>query len=211
MLSVICILMILSKMLKETARVMESSLFNNSFHLKRSSNGICCFLQIKIKTSWPILLSQNGNNLAFYLKIGSFLWHVQEMSIKSPEMRQHWLKTFEVSTNRQIQECFCMPIMQTQPLPRLLLVVRTDTNVFMLLLSKVCHMDTEVYMMKGTDQNRRLININAVAIDIYDNISKTYFAKKSLVKAPQGFHCFTGCDIISAFAGWAKWKPIGSK
>lgn len=89
-----------------------------------------------------------------------------------------------------------------------IIISSPDTDVFMLLLSKVCDLDTEVYMMTGTAQNRRLININAVANDIYGNINKTNCTKKSLVKALLGFHCFTGCDTISAFAGRGKLKPL---
>ena len=43
-----------------------------------------------------------------------------------------------------------------------------DTDIFILLFSKVCDMDIQGYMMTGTSQNKRIININKVTDDIYE-------------------------------------------
>ena len=56
--------------------------------------------------------------------------------------------------------------------------------------------------------SRRIIHIGAVAENIDQNLNLCESPKESLLSALVGFHNFTGCDRVSAFAGQGKIKPL---
>ena len=73
------------------------------------------------------------------------------------------------------------------------IVSSPDTDVFMIMLSKVTEMNGELFMLTGTGSKGRIININSVAEGIYENQNETYCTKNQVMKTLLGFHCFTGC------------------
>ena len=79
---------------------------------------------------------------------------------------------------------FCYKIIVTSP----------DTDVFMIMLSKVTEMNGQLFMLTGTGNKRRIIDVNSVAEDVYENQNETYCTKNQVLKALLGFHCFTACD-----------------
>ena len=83
-----------------------------------------------------------------------------------------------------------------------------DTDVFMIALAKSLDINAELYILTGTKNARRIINITAVAENINHSFNKTSCDKSVFLNALLGFHCFTGCDSISAFAGRRKVKPL---
>ena len=78
-----------------------------------------------------------------------------------------------------------------------------DTDLFFIMLSMMPDMNIKLYMLTGTGSKRRIIDMNAVGDDIFDNQNQTNSAKNDLLKALIGFHCFTGCDTHSSFAARA--------
>ena len=49
-----------------------------------------------------------------------------------------------------------------------------DTDVFMIMLSKVTEMNGQLFMLTGTGNKRRIIDVNSVAEGIYQNQNETY-------------------------------------
>ena len=49
--------------------------------------------------------------------------------------------------------------------------------------------------------SRQIINIRAVVENINQNLNLSESPKESLLSALVGFHSFTRCDVVSAFAG----------
>ena len=82
-----------------------------------------------------------------------------------------------------------------------------DTDVFFIMLSMMPDVNIKLYMLTGTGSKRRIIDMNAVGDDIFDNQNQTNNSKNDLLKALNEFHCFTGCDTHSSFAARAKLKP----
>ena len=58
-----------------------------------------------------------------------------------------------------------------------------DTDVFMIMLSKVTEMNGLLFMLSGTGNKRRMNDINSVAEDIYENKNETFYTKKQVMKA----------------------------
>ena len=83
------------------------------------------------------------------------------------------------------------------------IVSSPDTDVLMIMLSKVTEMNGQLFMLTGTGNKRRITDVNSVAEGIYENQNGTYCTKNQVLKALLGFHCFTGCD-----AGRGKLKPL---
>ena len=83
-----------------------------------------------------------------------------------------------------------------------------DTDVFMIMLSKVTETNRQLLMLTGTGNNKRIIDVNSIPEDIYENQNETYGTKNQVMTALLGFHCFTGCDTVSSFAGRRKLKPL---
>ena len=73
--------------------------------------------------------------------------------------------------------------------------------------SKIMERDCQLYLKTGTELHKRNIDKNAVAQFVNHNISKTDFNKDIFLKPLVVFHCFTGCDSKSYFAGNGKWSP----
>ena len=76
------------------------------------------------------------------------------------------------------------------------------------MLLMIPDMNIKLYMLTGTGSKRRIINMNTVGDDIFDNQNQTNSSKNDVLKALIGFHCFTGCDTLSLFTGRAKLKPL---
>ena len=55
---------------------------------------------------------------------------------------------------------------------------------------------------------RWIIDIRAVVQNIDSNLNLCDYPRESLLSALIGFHSFTGCDTVSAFAGRRKIKPL---
>ena len=89
-----------------------------------------------------------------------------------------------------------------------IIVSSPDTDVFMIMLLKVTEMNGQLFMLTGTGNKRRIIDVNSVTEGIYENQNETYCTKNQDMKALLGFHCFTGCDTVSSFAGCGKLKPL---
>ena len=68
-------------------------------------------------------------------------------------------------------------------------------------------MNIKLCMLIGRGSKRHIIDMKAVG-DIFDNQNQTNSSKNDLLKALIGFHCFTGCDTLSSFAGRATLKPL---
>ena len=62
--------------------------------------------------------------------------------------------------------------------------------------------------MTGTGNNRRIIDLNTVAIDAFEKLNKTNCSKEVFLKSLIGYHNFSGCETTSAFAGRGKIKPL---
>ena len=88
------------------------------------------------------------------------------------------------------------------------IVSSPDTDIFMIMLSKVAEMNGQLFMLTGTGNKRRIIDVNSVAEGIYKNQNQTYCTKSQVMKAFLVFHCFTGCDTVSLFTGRGKLKPL---
>ena len=73
-----------------------------------------------------------------------------------------------------------------------------DTDVFIILLRFVCHINHTVLFDTGTGDNRRLVNVQAVAKDLGDETNLALIALQA----------FTGCDTTSAFVRRGKVKPL---
>ena len=83
-----------------------------------------------------------------------------------------------------------------------------DTDVFIIALSQLPNIDASMFMLTGTGDKKRLIDMNAVAEDAYAKLNHTDCSKEKYFEAVLGFHCFTGCDSTSAFSGRGKNKPL---
>ena len=83
-----------------------------------------------------------------------------------------------------------------------------DTDVFAITLSKLSSIDANMYMLTGTGDKKRLIDLNAVAENSFLKLNRTDCTKEKFLEALPGFHCFTGCDSTSAFSGRGKIKPL---
>ena len=78
-----------------------------------------------------------------------------------------------------------------------ILVRSPDTDVF-ILLRFVRHINQTVLFDTGTGDKRRLVNVQAVAKDLGDEINLALVA----------LHPFTGCNTTSAFVRRGKVKPL---
>ena len=83
-----------------------------------------------------------------------------------------------------------------------------DTDVFIMALSNVSEIEAHMYMLTGVKNARRIIDVNAVSDNVQETLNKTECCKDQFLDALVGFHCFTGCDTISAFSGRGKLKPL---
>ena len=92
----------------------------------------------------------------------------------------------------------CNDVAANSPESSVILVRSPDTDVFILLLRFVRHINQTVLFDTGTGDKRRLVNVQAVAKDLGDEINLALVA----------LHAFTGCDTTSAFVRRGKVKPL---
>ena len=83
-----------------------------------------------------------------------------------------------------------------------------DTDVFVICLSFQPVIDANLYFLRGVRNSRRIIVIGTVAENTDQNLNLRESPKESLLSALVGFHSFTGCDTVSAFAVRGKIKPL---
>ena len=82
-----------------------------------------------------------------------------------------------------------------------IIVSAPDTDVFIIALSKSRIINADLYMLTGTKNNRKIVNISDVKEKwCEESLPKTCTGAKFL-DSLVGLHCFTGCDTVSAFAG----------
>ena len=89
-----------------------------------------------------------------------------------------------------------------------IIVSSPDIDVFMIMLSKVTEMNGQLFVLTGTGNKRRIINVYSVAEGIYENQNETYCTKNQVMKALLRFHCFMGCNTVNSFARPGKLKPL---
>ena len=75
-----------------------------------------------------------------------------------------------------------------------ILIECEDSDVMMLLLAYSEEIKCKMYMKRGTLNRMRIIDIGEIRNTLSDGIAK----------ALPGYHAFTGCDSVSAFAGKGK-------
>ena len=83
-----------------------------------------------------------------------------------------------------------------------------DTDVFIIALSKLHDIEANMYMLTGTGDKKRLIDLNSVADNAFTRLDQVDCSKDMYFEALLGFHCFTGCDSTSSFSGRGKNKPL---
>ena len=74
------------------------------------------------------------------------------------------------------------------------IVVSEDTDVFILCAAFAKKINASIFQKKGTKNRVQYININRVVETLGDSLAQTLI----------GFHAFTGCDSVIAFAGRGK-------
>ena len=78
------------------------------------------------------------------------------------------------------------------------IVVSEDTDVFVLLIAFAKEIPASLYQKRGTSTRVRYMHIRKLRAVLGDKLSQALIA----------FHAFTGCDIVSAFAGRGKTGPL---
>ena len=75
-------------------------------------------------------------------------------------------------------------------------ITSEDTDVFILVMCITSASDITIYQKRGAAARSRFINVSAISNAIGSGQSKCL----------PGFHAYTGCDTVSAFAGKGKLK-----
>lgn len=83
-----------------------------------------------------------------------------------------------------------------------------DTDVFILAASNQDAIGCNLFMLTGTGDNKRIIDLNLACEEYFSRINNADYSKQMFLQALPGFHCFTGCDSTSAFSGRGKIKPL---
>lgn len=78
----------------------------------------------------------------------------------------------------------------------------------MIALSKEAEIEARIFLLTETREKCRLIDIQAVGENTFIKFNKTECTNDNFLNALLGFHCFTGCDSTSPFAGHGKIKPL---
>ena len=63
-------------------------------------------------------------------------------------------------------------------------------------------------MLTETGKHTRITDIEAVAVSANEKFNKTECNEEDFLNALLAYHCFTGCDSTSFFAGRGKIKPL---
>ena len=142
---------------------------------------------------WAMFLSSNENKNAlvgFIVADGEIFKIYEDNVIAIPELE---------SNNEEADTRIMLHAQHvSQDFPKNL-VLSPDTDVFIICLSFQPVIDANY---------RRFIDIGAVVENIDQNPNLCESSKESLLSAFAGFHSFTGCDTVSAFAGRGKIKPL---
>ena len=88
------------------------------------------------------------------------------------------------------------------------MIVSPDTDVILNSSSKSPLIQSHLYMLTGTGKHSRIIDIEAVAGSTNETFNKTECNEKDFLNVLLDYHCFTGCDSTSSFAGRGKIKPL---
>ena len=88
------------------------------------------------------------------------------------------------------------------------MIVSPDFDVFLINMSKSPLIQSHLYMLTGTGKHTRIIDIEAVAVSANEKFNKTECNEEDFLNALLAYHCFTGCDSTSSFAGRGKIKPL---
>ena len=88
-----------------------------------------------------------------------------------------------------------------------ILISSSDTDVFVMSLAKSEEIDASLFMLTGAKSKHRIIDINAVINELCEVLPLSC-SKQLFLESLVGFHSFTGCDTVSAFAGKGKVKPF---
>ena len=83
-----------------------------------------------------------------------------------------------------------------------------DTDILIMALAFSTEINADLIFKTGTKHLKRMIDITSVASNIDKKFNKSGVSKRMFLKSLIGFHCFTGCDTISAFAGKGKIRPF---
>ena len=89
-----------------------------------------------------------------------------------------------------------------------MIISSPDTDVLIITLSMLENIQANIYMLTGTGDKRRLIDLNAVADNTFVKLNQVDCSKEKYFDAVLGFYCFTGCDSTSSFAGRGKNRPL---
>ena len=104
---------------------------------------------------------------------------------------------------RQIPECFFHVNHASSSFEKVI-INSPDTDVFIIALSTSRIINANLYMLAGTKNKRRIVNVSDVKEKrCEESLPETCTGEKFL-DSLIGFHCFTGCDTASAFAGKRK-------
>ena len=68
--------------------------------------------------------------------------------------------------------------------------------------------DAELFLLNGVKSSRRIIDVGKISDYIYEDLNSCEISKDIVMESLIGFHSFTRCDTITAFAGRGKVKPI---
>lgn len=88
------------------------------------------------------------------------------------------------------------------------LIASPDTDVFVICLSVHLSISANLFFLTGVKNSRRIIDVTRVANHLFESLKNCDVSKELLMKSLVGFHSFTGCDTVSAFAGRGKIKPL---
>lgn len=83
-----------------------------------------------------------------------------------------------------------------------------DTDILIMALAFSTEINADLIFKTGTKHLRRMIDVTSVASMIDNKFNKSGVSKGMFLKSLIGFHCFTGCDTISAFSGKGKIRPF---
>ena len=89
-----------------------------------------------------------------------------------------------------------------------ILISIPDTDVFVICLSVDLFTDANLLLLTGVKNSKRIIDATKGADYILKSLNSCEISKEILMKSLVGFHNFTQCDAISAFAGKGKVESL---
>ena len=82
-----------------------------------------------------------------------------------------------------------------------------DTDVLIISLGNLHNINGDIFMRTGTGDRSRTISLQRIKDKLEQRIGDLEVSTDELCEALVGYHAFTGCDSVSAFAGKGKKKP----